>query len=187
MKVLGDEPTTVFVDNTSTIKIPRDDGARHTTKHIDTRAHWLQEKCERGIISLQHISTKKQAADMFTKPFPSKKFEKNRKITMMMAVLSVLALFSGAECFEFVRSDPVYYTKTNINYVTGEHSFRMMIHIPNACRVYFNSTPQDPAFNKQTLNICNTWFEQDTTGSMYVCKKMDIFQSSMMMRKPSKN
>lgn len=178
--VIGDESTAVLVDNTSTIKIAQDGGSRNRTKHIDTRAHWLQEKSERGIISIHHVSTDNQVADFFTKPLVTAKFERNRRMMMMMAVLSLCTLFTNVTAYQFVKSDPVYFSKTNINYVTGDHTFKMVLHVANPCSLYFNGTHPDPALNRQLLNMCNMWFEQDTTAAMYSCKRMDIAKSSMI-------
>jgi len=44
------------------------------TKHIDIRHHFLRDHETKGYIAFSHVSTKKQLADIFTKPLDEKRF-----------------------------------------------------------------------------------------------------------------
>jgi len=61
-------PTLIYCDNTSTIKMSKIDVFHSRTKHIYAHFHYIREQLENNRISLQHISTKLQLADIFTKP-----------------------------------------------------------------------------------------------------------------------
>jgi hypothetical protein len=42
------------------------------TKHIDIRHYFLRDQSQRGDIAIDHVSTKNQLADIFTKPLDEK-------------------------------------------------------------------------------------------------------------------
>ena len=48
------------------------------TKHIDIRHHFIRELVEEKIISLEHVATERQLADIFTKALDANQFEKLR-------------------------------------------------------------------------------------------------------------
>ncbi|CAM8932085.1 unnamed protein product [Rhodiola kirilowii] len=45
------------------------------TKHIDIRHHLIRELVEKKVITLKHVSTEKQLADIFTKPLDNMQFK----------------------------------------------------------------------------------------------------------------
>ena len=45
------------------------------TKHIPIKYHFLREHVLEKIVNLEHIGTKDQVADIFTKPIPKETFE----------------------------------------------------------------------------------------------------------------
>jgi hypothetical protein len=45
------------------------------TKHIDIRHHFIRELVEEKIIALEHVTTEKQLADIFTKVLDANQFE----------------------------------------------------------------------------------------------------------------
>lgn len=69
------EPVRIFCDNTSAINISKNLMLHDRTKHIELKYHFLREKFERKDVSLEHVSTKKQLAYIFTKPLPKATFE----------------------------------------------------------------------------------------------------------------
>jgi hypothetical protein len=58
----------LLCDNGSAIKLANNPVSHSRTKHIDIRHHFLRDHETKGGITLSHVSTEKQLADMFTKP-----------------------------------------------------------------------------------------------------------------------
>lgn len=69
----------LLVDNLSTIKLIRNPEFHRRTKHIEVRFHFVREKVISGEIQLEHVPSKRQLADMFTKSLPAPAFLKNRE------------------------------------------------------------------------------------------------------------
>ncbi|KAG9450314.1 hypothetical protein H6P81_010279 [Aristolochia fimbriata] len=65
----------VYCDNTSAINISKNPVQHSRTKHIDIRHHFIRDLVEDGKVVLNHISTDKQLADIFTKSVDVKRFE----------------------------------------------------------------------------------------------------------------
>ena len=71
-----DEPTTLFIDNKSTIQLCKYPASVRSTKHIEVRFHFIREKVESGEITVDHVSSERQLADLFTKLFSKDRFLK---------------------------------------------------------------------------------------------------------------
>ena len=67
---------TLFCDNLSAINISKNPVLHSRTRHIDIRHHFIRELIEDQIISLEHVSTEKQLADIFTKALDANQFER---------------------------------------------------------------------------------------------------------------
>jgi hypothetical protein len=63
------------VDNTGAIAMARASGPTARTKHLDVRYHYIQDVVRNGTALLQHVDTKDQKADAFTKPVGRVKFQ----------------------------------------------------------------------------------------------------------------
>ena len=61
------QPTPLHVDNTSVIQIAANPVYHERTKHIEVDCHSIRDAYDRRVISLPHISTSIQIADIFTK------------------------------------------------------------------------------------------------------------------------
>jgi len=59
---------TVFEDNEGAIEIANVPKMRPRTKHLNLKYHHFREEVKKGTISIYHVSTKDQMADIFTKP-----------------------------------------------------------------------------------------------------------------------
>jgi hypothetical protein len=68
------EPTVIYCDNQSCIKLSENPIFHDRSKHIEIRHHFIQEKIQKGAVKLQNISTDEQAADILTKPLEKENF-----------------------------------------------------------------------------------------------------------------
>lgn len=72
--------TTVFCDNSSTIKLSKNPVMHGRSKHIDVRFHFLRDLTKAGVVELVHCGTQDQIADMMTKPLKLDTFLKLREL-----------------------------------------------------------------------------------------------------------
>jgi hypothetical protein len=63
-----EEPTVIYVDNQSAIKLAKNPVQHGRSKHIDTKFHFLRDHVKWKTIELQCCHTYEQVADIFTKP-----------------------------------------------------------------------------------------------------------------------
>jgi hypothetical protein len=69
---------TLYCDNMSAINISKNPVQHSKTKHIDIRHHFIRDLVENKIVTLEHVGTKEQVADIFTKALDAVQFEKLR-------------------------------------------------------------------------------------------------------------
>ena len=77
-----------FEDNKSCIEIATNHKTRPRTKHLSVRLHHFRSHVVNKTITIEHISTKEQIADMFTKPLARDQFAKLRNRLMNWPSLS---------------------------------------------------------------------------------------------------
>lgn len=68
------EPTRIFEDNQSCIRIAEEPRDHRRMKHVDIRFHFIRECIQNKIIRPVYVSTKEQVADIFTKGLPAGPF-----------------------------------------------------------------------------------------------------------------
>ena len=71
-----------YEDNMSCVKMANLHKTRPRTKHLAIRLHHFRSHVVNKTISIEHISTKHQLGDLFTKPLPKPQFCKLRDIIM---------------------------------------------------------------------------------------------------------
>jgi KUP system potassium uptake protein len=71
-----------FEDNQSCIEIATNHKTRPRTKHLSVRLHHFRSHVVKRTITIEHVSTKEQIADMFTKPLALDQFRKLRNKLM---------------------------------------------------------------------------------------------------------
>ncbi|KAK2369168.1 putative mitochondrial protein [Trifolium repens] len=69
---------TVYCDNMNAINISKNPVQHSKTKHIDIRHHYIRDLVENKVVTLEHVGTKEQVADIFTKALDGVQFEKLR-------------------------------------------------------------------------------------------------------------
>ena len=69
------EATKLRVDNLSAIRLVQNPELHHRTKHIDVRLFFVRDLYRNESIDLEHVSSKDQLADVFTKPLAKPVFE----------------------------------------------------------------------------------------------------------------
>lgn len=73
-------------DNVSAIKLAKNPIFHARTKHLEIHHHFIRERVLAGEISVHHVSTHEQPADIFTKSLSRIKFEEHRKKIGMKTV-----------------------------------------------------------------------------------------------------
>mgnify|MGYP006157307357 FL=1 len=70
---------TLFEDNSGALELARTPKMRPRTKHINIKYHHFRDNVRRKLISIEHVATEDQVADIFTKPLPVVAFLRHRK------------------------------------------------------------------------------------------------------------
>ena len=68
------QPTVIYCDNQSCIKLSENPVFHDRSKHIEIRYHFIRDYVQKGAIKLQYISTDEQVADILTKALVKGKF-----------------------------------------------------------------------------------------------------------------
>ncbi|PKA49943.1 Retrovirus-related Pol polyprotein from transposon TNT 1-94 [Apostasia shenzhenica] len=69
----------VLCDNISTINLTKNHINHSRTKHIEVIHHFIRDHVARSHIVLEHVGSKANLADIFTKPLPKNKFTNLRR------------------------------------------------------------------------------------------------------------
>jgi hypothetical protein len=64
------DPTVIYCDNQSCIKLTENPVFHDRSKHIDIRYHSISDYVQRGIVKLEFVPTDEQVADILTKALP---------------------------------------------------------------------------------------------------------------------
>ncbi|KAK8934594.1 hypothetical protein KSP39_PZI014788 [Platanthera zijinensis] len=78
------EGVMIYCDNNSAIALSKNPVYHSRSKHIDIKHHFIRELLEKKTIEVEFCPTKRQLADLMTKPLPREKFiELRAKIKML--------------------------------------------------------------------------------------------------------
>ncbi|XP_057864630.1 secreted RxLR effector protein 161-like [Cryptomeria japonica] len=72
------KPMSIFCDNTSAIQISKNPMMHSHTKHIAIKLQFLHEQVSSNEVTLIHVSSQAQVADILTKALPEEQFEQLR-------------------------------------------------------------------------------------------------------------
>lgn len=67
-------PTVIYCDNSSAIKLSKNPVMHGRSKHIDVRFHFLCDLARDRIVELSYCQSHEQAADILTKPLKGEDF-----------------------------------------------------------------------------------------------------------------
>ena len=70
------EPTEIFGDNQSALKLIKNPIHHSRTKHIDIKYHFIRDIYEKGYINVNYIPTQEMTADICTKNLSRNNHEK---------------------------------------------------------------------------------------------------------------
>jgi hypothetical protein len=68
-----------FEDNIGALELAKVPKMRPRTKHINLVFHHFRDHVRRGLVSIYHVTTTRQIADMLTKPLDQNLFQQHRK------------------------------------------------------------------------------------------------------------
>jgi hypothetical protein len=83
----------LLCDNESAIKLANNSVSYSRTKHIDVRYHFLRDHEAKGDIKIRHVSSKKQLANIFTKPLDESRFCALRNELNILGLKFSMSLF----------------------------------------------------------------------------------------------
>ncbi|KAB2610040.1 hypothetical protein D8674_018072 [Pyrus ussuriensis x Pyrus communis] len=81
--------TTIYCDNSSTIKLSKNPVMHRRSKHIDVRFHFLRELTRDEIVELVQCSSQEQVADIMTKPLKLDVFQKLRGLLGIHSLMHI--------------------------------------------------------------------------------------------------
>ena len=97
-----DQPTELFIDNQSAIKLARNSEFHQRTKHIDVKFHFIRDLQENQVINSTYINTENQLADLLTKGLDGPHF---RKLRQEIGIYTVTSAWVGVL---FIMRNPMY-------------------------------------------------------------------------------
>nr|GFB17118.1 hypothetical protein [Tanacetum cinerariifolium] len=93
--------TKIYIDNNSAICIVKNPVYHSKTKHTEIKHHFIRDFFEKKLISVDHIHTDENVADLLTKPFDAGRFQYlvvsigKCKLFPLLGKLSTVSVFLG--------------------------------------------------------------------------------------------
>ena len=75
LKIKYEGPMHLYYDNKSTISIAHNPVHHDRTKHVEVDQHFIKEKLDGGIISIENVPTTQQPANILTKGLTEQVFD----------------------------------------------------------------------------------------------------------------
>ena len=77
-----DKKIEVLEDNEGAIALATNPLSSGNSKHIDIRHHFLRSLTEDGVLTIRHVASRKQHADILTKALPRELFQSHREFVL---------------------------------------------------------------------------------------------------------
>lgn len=134
---------------------------------------------------LEHVTTDKQLADVFTKPLPKKKFEMDRSLIRILPclLLTWLWIVSLVGAYTFARTQPAFYESSDRPVFNGTKEFIVRIMVANPCAQYFRNITQNEDWNKALIIGCDSEFVKSTFKQMKSCKISNPFHEAALNKR----
>lgn len=168
------EPTTIFIDNQSTVRIASNEAGQNRTKHIDIREKWLTEQTAKKKITVEHISGDEQAADILTKPLYKTKFIKNRSklLTQIMSVLAIITLVMvSVDSRTLKLTDPLTPVKSDKVLIKGDIRYKLTNIFVNPCDHLFNYSTTTLG-TEYLIRYCYEYFDKKHMEPLTNCRRL---------------
>jgi len=104
--IINEQPIKIMCDNTSAIRIVKDEKAIQRTRHMTVRASFPREQEEKGIVSIVHCKSDEQRADVLTKVTSANTFTRLRRLIMNSIMILIIIGSVSAGTFELSGSLP---------------------------------------------------------------------------------
>lgn len=78
------ESTVLYCDNAAAEQLIKNPVFHRRTKHIDVKFHYTRDIMKQGHLTVKHIPSNEQLADILTKPLSRDKFEANRQMISLI-------------------------------------------------------------------------------------------------------
>lgn len=75
LRILDDQPTPIYCDNQSSIKLSYNPVFHEKSKHFEIDFHFTRQKVENNTLRVEFISSQEQHADILTKSLGRLKFD----------------------------------------------------------------------------------------------------------------
>lgn len=170
-ELMESEPTPVFIDNQSTVRIATNEGDQSRTKHIDIREKWLTEQVQKKKIVVNHVKSEEQLADILTKPLYSTKFASNRAklLTQIVAVLAICVTFISG--LQLKQTDPLLTKSLDYVYIKGDIRYKLKNVFANPCSAIFNH-PKPPPHTESQVKACHQYYGHKVVSALPKCNRL---------------
>lgn len=142
LEFLDKAPIKVYCDNQAAINIASNERSSHRTRHLRTRFGFLLEQVESKFITISHVKSDLQLADMLTKSISVHSFvsARNKLMSSTEAKLFTVSLLAIAyiQTFEsnnFQTVKPIIYQPTDKLVDNGEVSYEVDFTYVNPCKI----------------------------------------------------
>lgn len=150
---IDNQPTTIYCDNESAIRLATNENSVQRTRHMGVRAAYTREQIENKQICVKHVRTEHQAADFLTKPMTSNKFILNRNKLMyfLNLVLLMITICSEMNCTVFEETKPIIWIPTQHFVDTGITEYEIYYSTINPCASLENHFKSNPTVIKRQM------------------------------------